>query len=113
MMEDTNYVVVAFYNDGDTLDDCCLLGWDSKTDWYDNDTYGFEILNDDGSVKQNNGCTIEIDKWVGVYVSETEDWCKEVARDGSKEGYECVACKLIKTDNGYDLLPLYDDDENE
>ena len=108
----TNYVVVMDFIDGMTLTDCCLLGWDNKTDWYDTDTYGEEILTPSGRVRKNNGCTIDITNWIGVYVSETESWCKEVAADGRKEGYDCTACKLVKNGSDYDLISVEDDDDD-
>ena len=108
----TNYVVVVDYEEGQTLDNCCLLGWDNKTDWFDTDTYGFEILNDDGSIKDRTYCCIEIDRWVGVYVGETVEECKDYSDDGNKEGYDCTVCKLIKTENGYDLEPVEDEEDD-
>ena len=102
----TNYVVVVDYVNGQILDDCCLLGWDSKTDWYDTETYGFEILNYDGSTKERDYCCIEIDKWVGVYVGETIEECKDYSDGGNKEGYDCRICKLEKVDDEWTLIPV-------
>ena len=107
----TNYVVVVDYVDGQTLENCCLLGWDNKYDWYSCDTYGDEILTPKGNVKKNNGITIDIDRWVSVYVSETEDWCRDCSNDGNSEGYDCTVCKLEKKNGDWLLIPIYDDEE--
>ncbi len=109
--KNTNYVVVVDYVDGQTLEDCWLLGWNNKYDWYDTDTCGSEILTPTGKVKKNSGITIDIDRWVSVYVSETEDWCRECSDDGNYEGYDCTVCKLEKKDNKWLLIPVYEDEE--
>ncbi len=106
----TNYVVVVNYC-SEYLEDNCLLGWNNKYDWYDNDTFGDEILTPKGNVKKNNGITIDIDRWVSVYVSETIDWCRECCRDGNHEGYDCTVCKLEKKDDEWLLIPVDDDEE--
>ena len=102
----TNYVIVVDYEEGQTLDTCCLLGWNNREDWFSTDTYGFEILNDNGSVKQNDFGLIEIDVRVSVYVGETEDDCRSYSDDGNREGYDCTVCKLVETPVGYDIIPV-------
>ena len=102
----TNYVVVVDYVDGQTLSDCYLLGWNSKYDWFDTDTCGDEILTPTGRVKKHRFCCIDIDRWVGVYVSETEEWCQDCSRDGNREGYDCTVCKLERNGNDWDLIPV-------
>ena len=109
-LKQTNYVVVVDYREGQTLEDCWLLGWNNKYDWYDCDTCGDEILTPTGRVKKNNGIVIDIDRWVGVYVSETEEWCRECSNDGNKEGYDCTVCKLEKSSDGWLLVPIYEEE---
>ena len=104
-LKKTNYVVVVDYEEGQTLDTCCLLGWNNKYDWFDTDTYGFEILNNDDSIKERDYCCIEIDKWVGVYVGETVEECKDYSDDADREGYNCTICRLEKVDEGWNLIP--------
>jgi hypothetical protein len=107
--KNTNYVVVVDYVDGQTLEDCFLLGWNNKYDWFDCDTCGWEILTKTGRVKKHDYCCIDIDRWVGVYVGEKESDCRSYSDDGNREGYDCTVCQLIKTENGYDLKPVEDD----
>jgi hypothetical protein len=58
--KNTNYVVVVDYKEGQTLEDCYLLGWSNKYDWFDCDTCGDEILTSTGRVKKNKYGLIEI-----------------------------------------------------
>lgn len=103
----TNYVVVVDYVEGQTLENCFLLGWNNKYDWYDTDTCGFEILTPKGNVKKNEyGMMIHIDRWVSVYVGETIDNCKSYSDDGNKEGYDCTVCKLEKSGDEWLLIPV-------
>jgi hypothetical protein len=46
-----------------------------------------------------------------VYVGETVEECKGHSDEGNEEGYDCTVCKLIETEDGYDLEPVYDDEE--
>jgi hypothetical protein len=102
----TNYVVVVDYVKGQTLSDCWLLGWNNKYDWFDCDTCGDEILTSTGRVKKNKYGLIDIDRWVSVYVSDTEEWCRECSNDGNKEGYDCTVCKLEKNGDDWNLIPV-------
>ena len=97
----TNFVVVVDFNTNNNyLEDQYLLGWNSKYDWFDCDTCGDEIITPKGRIKKNNGIVIDIDRWVGVYVSETEKWSRECSDNGNKEGYNCTVCKLEKDSDG-------------
>jgi hypothetical protein len=102
----TNYVVVVDYVEGQTLSDCWLLGWNNKYDWFDCDTCGDEILTSTGRVKKNKYGLIDIDRWVSVYVSDTEEWCRECSNDGNKEGYDCTVCRLEKIEDDWNLIPV-------
>lgn len=105
-LRQTNYVIVVGYEDGQTLDDCWLLGWSNKYDWFDTDTCGEEILTKSGRVKKNDCGLIKIDRWVSVYVGETVDYCKSYCDDGNKEGYNCTVCKLEKNGDDWNLIPV-------
>lgn len=104
--KNTNYVVVVDYEAGQTLEDCYLLGWSNKYDWYDCDTCGYEILTPTGSVKKNKYGLINIDRWVAVYVGETEADCRDYANGGNKEGYKCTVCRLEKSGDDWNLIPV-------
>ena len=107
-MSKTNsiYVVVVDYENGQTLEDCYLLGWNSKYDWFDCDTCGWEILTPTGRIKKRNIVTIDIDRWVGVYVSDKESSCKDYSDSGNREGYNCTVCRLEKKDDEWLLIPV-------
>lgn len=105
-LKKTNYVVVVDYEEGQTLSNCWLLGWDSNTDWYDCDTSGDEILTKKGNVKKNDCGLIGVSKWRSVYVSDTEEWCRDCSTYGNKEGYDCTVCKLEKSDGDWNLIPV-------
>lgn len=103
----TNYVIVVDYEEGQTLEDCFLLGWNNKFDWFDTDTCGWEILNNDNTVKLNNyGLLIEIDKWTSVYVGEKDSDCRSYSDDGNREGYNCTVCRLEKVNDEWTLIPV-------
>jgi hypothetical protein len=107
-LKPTNYVIVVDYVDGQTLSDCWLLGWSNKEDWFNCDTYGFEILTKTGRVKKNKyGLLLEIDKWVSVYVSDEQKTLESYCDDGNGEGYDCTVCKLEREDDDYKLIPVY------
>ena len=118
-LEKTCHVIVVDYDDSQTLYDCCLLGWDSKYDWFSTDTFGEEIMTPTGRVKKNKYGLIDIDRWVSVYVSsdslgDLEGHCDS----GNREGYDCTVCRLEKRTGGdYDLIPVFgvgfDGDEND
>ena len=109
--KNTNYVIVVDYVDGQTLEDCYLLGWNNKYDWFDTDTCGWEIMTPSGRVKKNDSGLIFIDRLVGVYVSETEDYWKCHCDSGNREGYDCTICRLEKKDDEWLLIPVYRNDE--
>jgi hypothetical protein len=102
----TNFVVVVDYKEGQTLEDCYLLGWNNKYDWFDCDTCGYEITTPTGRVKKNKYGLIEIDRWVSVYVGETESNCKDYSDSGNNEGYNCTVCRLEKTEDDWNLIPV-------
>ena len=103
----TNFVVVVDYEEGRTLEDCYLLGWNNKYDWFDCDTCGWEIQNEDGSVKQNEwGLLIKINDSVAVYVGENESNCRSYSDDAIREGYDCTVCRLEKTEDDWNLIPV-------
>jgi hypothetical protein len=104
--KNTNYVVVVDYKEGQTLEDCYLLGWSNKYDWFDCDTCGDEILTSTGRVKKNKYGLIEIDRWVSVYVGEQQKDCQSYSDDGNKEGYNCTVCRLEKTEDDWNLIPV-------
>ena len=117
-LKNTNYVLVSNYEGEKYLSDCLLLGWNNKHDWFDNDTYGFEILTKTGRVKKNKfGLLLDIDRWVSVYVSDELKTLESYCDDGNKEGYDCVVCKLEKDVDDYKLIPVYpisdEDDEDD
>ena len=105
------YVVVVDYVEGQTLEDCFLLGWNSKYDWFDTDTCGWEILTPTGRIKKVDIVTIEIDRWVGVYVSNNVNGCRDHSDSGNREGYDCTVCRLEKKDDEWLLVPVYNDDK--
>ena len=102
----TNYVVVVGYEEGQTLEDCFLLGWSNKYDWFDCDTCGDEILTPTGRVKKNDFGLLKIDKNVAIYVGETANDCRSYSDDANREGYECTVCQLKKADDSWDLIPV-------
>lgn len=109
-MKETKFVIVVDYVDGQTLNNCYLLGWDCKTDWFNTNIYGSEILNDDGTVKKHKFNWIDIDNNSCAYVGETFDDCLDPATDALKEDYYCIICKLEKVDDDYNLIPIdYDE----
>lgn len=109
--KNTNYVIVVDYVEGQTLEECFLLGWNNKYDWFDTDTCGWEILTKTGRVKKNKFGLIEIDRWVSVYVGETEDYCRSYSDSGNTEGYDCTVCRLEKKDDEWLLIPVSVDEE--
>jgi hypothetical protein len=105
-LKKTNYVIVVGYEENQILDDCLLLGWSCKYDWFDCETYGYEILTPTGRVKKNGWGLININKDVAVYVGETADYCKDYADSGNREGYNCTICKLEKYNDEWILVPV-------
>ncbi len=102
----TNFVVVVDYENGQTLSDCWLLGWNNKYDWFDCDTCGSEIMTPTGRVKKHDYCCIDIDRWVGVYVGEKESDCRDHSDSGNREGYNCTVCRLEKCEDDWNLIPV-------
>jgi hypothetical protein len=102
----TNYVVVVDYEEGQTLSDCWLLGWNNNYDWFDCDTCGDDIITPSGQIKKNEYGLIEIDRWTSVYVGTEIKDCKEYSDSGNKEGYDCTVCRLEKTEDGWNLIPV-------
>lgn len=102
----TNYVVVVDYKDGQTLEDCYLFGWNSKYDWFDCDTCGEEILTPTGRVKKNEFGLIEINSRVMVYVGEELYAVQSPSASGNREGYNCTICRLEKSGNNWNLIPV-------
>jgi hypothetical protein len=102
----TNYVVVVDYEEGQTLSDCWLLGWSNKYDWFDCDTSGDEILTPTGKVKKNEWGIIHVNSDVGVYVGTEIKDCKDYSDSGNKEGYDCIVCRLEKTEDDWNLIPV-------
>ncbi len=102
----TNYVVVVDYEEGQTLSDCWLLGWSNKYDWFDCDTSGDEILTPTGKVKKNEWGIIHVNSDVGVYVGTEIKDCQSYSDSGNKEGYDCTVCRLEKTEDDWNLIPV-------
>ena len=102
----TNYIIVVDYDENNCLlEDQYLLGWDNKSDWFDCDTYGDEIITPSGRVKKNHIGFIDIDKWVSVYVNDGNSLNElfDTCRGGNEEGYDCTVCKIEKDSDG-DLI---------
>ena len=106
-LKKTNYVVVVDYEEGQTLSDCYLLGWNHNYDWFDCDTCGDEIMTSKGNVKKcEYGFMIEVSKHVSVYVGNELKDCKDYSDDGNKEGYNCTVCRLEKNGDDWNLIPV-------
>ena len=104
--KNTNYVVVVDYEEGQTLSECWLLGWNNNYDWYDCETYGEEILTPTGKVKKNEYGLIDIDRWTSVYVGEEQKDVQDYCDGGNSEGYDCTVCKLEKNGDDWNLIPV-------
>ena len=100
MLKNTNYVVVAYYDGEEYLEDCCLLGWSGREDYYCTDFYGDDILTPKGNVKKNKNGLIWTSAHCSVYVGETYDECKTYMDMGNREGLNCRVCKLEKDQDG-------------
>lgn len=107
-LKKTNYVVVAYYDNEEYLEDCCLLGWNSREDWIDTDYYGDAIMTPAGNIKKNKfGILIKVSTHTSVYVGETYDDCKTYCDMGNQEGLNCRICKLEKdTDGNWKVIPI-------
>ena len=104
--KNTNYVVVVDYEEGQTLSECWLLGWNSKYDWFDTETGGDEIMTPTGKVKKNKFGLIQVNTNVGVYVGEEQKDVQSYSDDGNREGYDCTVCKLEKNGDDWNLIPV-------
>ena len=84
------------------------LGWNGLYDWYDCDTIGDDIINTDGSIKENDWGLLEIARWVSIYVSEDDVAdLKDRADGGNSEGYNCTVCKIEKDgDDNWIVVPV-------
>jgi hypothetical protein len=67
---------------------------------FDTDTCGYEILTPKGRLKKYGIVTLDIDRWVGIYIGENKSYIKDYSDDGNKEGYDCTLCKLEKDSDG-------------
>jgi hypothetical protein len=106
-LKKTNYVVVAYYDNEEYLDDCCLLGWNGREDWFDTDYYGYEITTPKNNIKKNDCGLIWMNTHTSVYVGETYENCKDYCDMGNREDLECVVCKLEKdTDGKWKVIPV-------
>jgi hypothetical protein len=105
-LKKTNYVVVSHYEENQTLDDCLLLGWNNKYDWFDNETCGYEILTPTERIKKNHWGLIKVNSQVSVYVGETIDECRGHCEEGNREGYNCTVCKLNQNEDEWQLIPV-------
>ena len=104
-LKKTNYVVVAYYDGEHYLDECCLLGWNGREDYYCTDFYGDDIITPKGNVKKNDRGLIWTSTHTSVYVGETLEYCEDHAKWGNLEGLECRVCKIEKDSNG-DLIVI-------
>ena len=98
-MKKTNYIVAAHYNGESYLEDCCLLGWNSREDWIDTDYYGDDITTSAGNIKNNKYGLIKVSTHTSVYVGETYENCKTYCDMGNREGLDCRVCKVEKDSN--------------
>jgi hypothetical protein len=98
-MKKTNYIVAAHYNGENYLEDCCLLGWNSREDWIDTDYYGDDITTPAGNIKKNKYGLIKVSTHTSVYVGETYDNCKTYCDMGNREGLDCRVCKIERDSN--------------
>ena len=108
MLEQTNYVIVVDFNeDNNFLDDNFLLGWNNLYDWFDCDTIGDEIIETDGSIKQNEWGLIDITRWVSIYVGEDIGDLTDHCSSANSEGYNCTVCKIEKdADDNWIVIPI-------
>lgn len=110
ILSKTNYVIVVDFDPSNNyLDDQYLLGWNSMYDWFDADTVGDEIIETDGSIKQNEFGLIEIDRWTMIYVSDEKGLSdlRSHCKSGNEEGYDCTVCKLEKdSDDEWIVVPV-------
>ena len=106
-LKKTNYVIVAQYDGEQFLDECVLLGWSCRDDWYSTDYMGYEITTPRNNIKKNNQGTIWMSSMESVSVGETFEDCKETCELANREGYECRICKLEKDEfNNWLVLPV-------
>ena len=107
MKKKTNYIIAAYYDGEEYLDECCLLGWNGREDYYCTDFYGNDILTPKGNVKKNDNGLIWTSTHCSVYVGETYEDCEDHAKWGNREELECVVCKIEKDQFGdWKVLPV-------
>jgi hypothetical protein len=104
--KNTYFVIVTDFNDSDLLEDAYLLGCDNKYDWYADDVDGQDLITPTGRLKKSNGVCIEVDRWVGAYVSTDKKWMLETCKDAMDEGYGCCCCEIVNTVDGLKLEPV-------
>ena len=97
----TNFVIVVDFSESNNyLEDQYLLGWNNNYDWFDCESIGDDLIESDGSVKQNEWGLIDIDRWTSVYVGETQSDVQDHSDSGNREGYNCTVCRLEKDSEG-------------
>jgi hypothetical protein len=106
-LKKTNYVVVVYYDNEEYLEDCCLLGWDGREDYYCTNFYGSDIITSKNNIKKNDCGIINTSTYCCVCVGETYEDCKDDCDMGNREDLECVVCKLEKdTDDKWKVIPI-------
>lgn len=95
-LKKTNYIIAVCYDDEEYLEECCLLGWSCREDYYCTDYYGDDIMTAAGNVKKNENGLIWTSKHTSVYVGETYEDCKHYMELGNRDGLDCRICKLEK-----------------
>lgn len=106
-LKKTNYVVVAYYDNEEYLEDCCLLGWDGREDYYCTSFYGSDIITSKNNIKKNDCGIINTSAYCCVLASDTFEECKHDCDMGNREDLECVVCKLEKdSDDKWKVIPI-------
>ena len=95
-LKQTKYVIVLDYQDDMYFEDACLLGWDSRYNWYVTDIGGDEMMTAKGNIKRNRNGFIDIGRGVSAYASDKYDWLFKYAKAATKEGYISTICKIEK-----------------
>lgn len=103
----TNYVIVVYYNNEEYLEDCYLLGWNCRDDYYSTDYCGDDIITPKNNIKKNENDLIWVSTNTSVYAGETIEDCLEQAECGNREGLKCMICKLEKDeDENWKVIPV-------
>lgn len=102
-MDKTNFVIVVDYSEDDNyLEDSYLLGWNNNYDWWDTETIGDDLINIDGTIRENDFGLIKVDRWTMVYASDErsltdlQDRCK----GANKEDLNCTVCRIEEDSEG-------------